>query len=100
MEVLGQEKAYFCSGEFKVRYKPQVKKEIKLVINPTVAQNQPRIVYQSPVFNNCSFKTNPMSKVLYSAVFGRPRVLGSQQFKKRHIPEKVGGKKKEGQNCR
>ena len=48
MELLGQEETYFGSGEFKERYKPQVKK--------------------GSVSNNCSFETNPMSKVLFPAV--------------------------------
>ena len=93
MKVLGVEEAYFGNGDMKERYKPKVK-EFKQELNPSVAPTQPSIVYHGPVFNKCSFETNAMSKVLSSAVFGRPHVLGSQQFKKRPFQGKVGDKKR------
>ena len=77
--------------DIKERYKSEVK-EFKEELNCSVAPKQPTIVYHGPVFNKCSFETNAMSKVLSSAVFGRPQVLGSQQFKKRPFQGKVGDK--------
>jgi len=91
MEVFGQEEAYFDKGDMKERYESEVK-EFKEEFNCSVAPKQPTIVYHGPVFNKCSFETNAMSKVLSSAVFGRPQVLGSQKFKKRPFQGKVGDK--------
>ena len=94
IEVLSQEKANSGKDETKKKFKLEVKNELRQKFNSSISHNQPSTVYHGPVFNNCSFGVNAMSNIVPPQIFGRQRASGSQQFKKRHTPEKIKGKKK------
>ena len=67
--------------------------EVNQHFNYSESRVQPRTVFHKPVFNNCSFGSNPMKNMLSSDFVRKPLSPVGQQCRKRHFGEEVPARK-------
>ena len=65
-----------------------------ILIRYSESRVQPSNIFHGPVFNNCSFGSNPMKNMLSSDFVRKPLSPVDQQGKKRHFGEEVPARKK------